>query len=263
MKESDMYPHLKKWLESKGYTVYPEIEPLPGYKRADIVAIKKDQVLIVEMKTKFGLAVMEQAHYWASEGYAHQTYIAVPWRERWEVPLIAQRALEPVGVGVLQVDLRKNPNRPEQMEERLFWLSDRSELFAQRARKRIEEACKSYEDRRIRICLEAKHKVEASHAHRILDMLTPHHLNGPDAGGKTGGHISAHRLTMIRAQEYMSSIDDWVTPKQICENIETHYFAQDKAASLKQVLLAFGKDFCEYQVIKGRGYFRNIKETTI
>ncbi|MBC2632303.1 hypothetical protein H6X84_25135, partial [Salmonella enterica subsp. enterica serovar Enteritidis] len=70
MKESDMYPYLKQYFEGKGYTVYPEIEPLSGYKRADIVAIKDQDVVIVEMKVGFGLTVIQQAFDW--RGYAHQ-----------------------------------------------------------------------------------------------------------------------------------------------------------------------------------------------
>lgn len=256
MKESDMYPPLKKWLENQGYTVYPEIEPRPGGPRADIVAAKDDQIMIVEMKTSFGLAVMEQADYWASGGYAHQTYIAIPLRERWQVPAIAQRTLELIGVGVLQVDLRENPNSIDDLEERLSWLKSLNEESAKRARERTIEAYQSYEDRRISICMESKAKLEATQAHQILNLLTPHHLNGPDAGGKAGGHISAHKLTMIRAEEYLAAANDWVTAKQICDNIETHYFAIDKAASLKQALLQWGTDFCEYQVINRRGMFR-------
>lgn len=254
-----MYPPLKLYLERLGYTVYPEIEPRTGGPRADIVAAKDNQVLIVEMKVNFGLAVMEQADHWASGGYAHQTYIAIPQRERWQVPMIAKRALELIGVGVMQVDLRANPNDINDLEEKLSWLKSLDEAAAQRSRDRTKEAYKSYEDRRISICLESKTKLEAEQAHQILNMLTPHHLSGPDAGGKAGGHISAHKLTMIRAEEYLTSVGDWVTPKQICENIETHYFAVDKSASLKQALLQWGTEFCEYKVINRRGHFR-IKE---
>lgn len=254
-----MYPPLKLYLERLGYTVYPEIEPRTGGPRADIVAVKGDQLMIVEMKTRFGLAVMEQADHWASGGYAHQTYIAIPRRERWQVPTIAQRALELIGVGVMQVDLRANPNDINDLEEKLSWLKSLDEAAAQRSQERTQEAHQSYEDRRISICLESKTKAEANEAHQILSLLTSHHLNGPDAGGKAGGHISAHKLTMIRAEEYLAAAGDWVTPREIVDNIETHYFAHDKAASLKQALMQWGSDFCEYQVINRRGMFR-IKE---
>ncbi|WP_238557983.1 hypothetical protein [Paenibacillus shenyangensis] len=212
--------------------MYPEIELSSGGPRADIVAIQNEQLLIVEMKTSFGLAVMDQAYHWAAGGYAHQTYIAIPRRSHWEVPIIAQRALCSSGIGVLQVELQDNPYRSV-------------------------EAYRMFEENRVRTHMNAEILGEAQQAQHIINILTPHHLNGPDAGGKAGGHISAHRLTMIRAQEYMEAAGDWVTPKQIVENIETHYFAQDKAASLKQALLQWGTDFCEYQVIGRRGMFRS------
>ncbi len=251
-----MYPPLKLYLERLGYTVYPEIEPRTGGPRADIVAVKDDQVLIVEMKTSFGLAVMEQADHWASGGHAHQTYIAVPWRDVWQVAPIAKRALEQVGVGILRVDLRSNPNSLDGLEERLAWIREKNEQRAKEYRDRIKDAYQFFEDQRVTVHLESKPNTEAIYAQNIIDMLTPHHLNGPDAGGKAGGHISAHKLTMIRAEEYLALVGDWVTPKQICENIETHYCAIDKSASLKQALLQWGTEFCEYQVINRRGMFR-------
>ncbi len=258
MKESDMYPPLKLYLEGLGYTVYPEIELNGGGPRADIVGVKDDRVTIIEMKTSFGLAVMEQADHWASGGYAHQTYIAIPMRKRWQVPVVAKRALSPAGIGVLQVDLSPNPNSEEDIDAHLEWFGG-DEQTNQQIRNDMIVAREKFEQNRIITTVEAEDKPIAVESKIILGMLTPHHLNGPDGGGKAGGYISAHKITMIRAEEYLASVGDWVTPKQITESIETHYFAQDKAASLKQALLQWGTEFCEYQVINRRGMFR-IKE---
>ncbi len=259
MKESDLYPPLKLHLERKGYTVYPEIEIYAGRPRADIVAVKDERLLIVEMKTSFGLAVMEQADHWASGGYAHQTYIAVPWRERWQVPMIAQRALKPVGIGVLQVDVRPNPNDINDLEERYDWLGG---LRAEKMREDTRRAHQFYEERRVRVCLDAEDKPEAKLARRILDVLTPYHLNGPDAGGKAGGHISAYRVTMLRIREYLEQRTDWVTAKEIEANVETHFRAADNSASIKQALLAWETEWCESCKIKNRLHFR-IKQQNV
>ncbi|QDH23478.1 hypothetical protein [Saccharibacillus brassicae] len=253
MKESDLYQPLKLYLERLGYTVYPEIEISAGRPRADIVAVKDERLLIVEMKTSFGLAVMEQADHWASGEYAHQTYIAVPWRDRWQVPMIAQRALRPAGIGVLQVDVRQNPNDIGDLEERFGWLDG---LRAERMREDTAKAHQFYEERRVRVCLEAAAKSEAPQARRILDVLTPYHLAGPDAGGKAGGHISAYRVTMIRIREYLEQRADWTTAREIEANVETHFQAADNSASIKQALLAWETGWCESCKIKNKLYFK-------
>jgi len=250
VKESDLYPPLKLYLERLGYTVYPEIEIYAGRPRADIVAVKDDRLLVVEMKTSFGLAVMEQADHWASGGYAHQTYIAVPWRERWQVPMIARRALEPAGIGVLQVDIRPNPRS---LEQRYDWLDEER---AERLRQEASSTYHYFEDNRVRICLDAEDKPEAPQCRRILDVLTPYHLNGPDAGGKAGGHISVYRVTMLRIREYLERRADWVTAKEIEASVETHFRAADNAASIKQALIAWETDWCESCKIKNKLHFR-------
>ncbi len=54
MKESEMYAPLKTFLENEGHTVRAEV------KDADIVAIKGDEMIIVEMKTNFSLKFVYQ-----------------------------------------------------------------------------------------------------------------------------------------------------------------------------------------------------------
>lgn len=54
MKEVNMYKPLKKYLESRGYTVHSEVEGV------DVMAKKGDDLLIVEMKTSFNLQLVYQ-----------------------------------------------------------------------------------------------------------------------------------------------------------------------------------------------------------
>ena len=54
MKETDMYPPIKKHLEREGYTVHAEVEGI------DILAQKDEEMLAVEMKTSFNLKLVYQ-----------------------------------------------------------------------------------------------------------------------------------------------------------------------------------------------------------
>jgi len=52
MKETDLYPLLKKDCENQGFLVQAEVNSV------DIVAIKDDLVIIVEMKTQLNLKLI-------------------------------------------------------------------------------------------------------------------------------------------------------------------------------------------------------------
>jgi len=54
MKETEMYPPLKQFLEKKGYAVHSEVEG------ADVIARKGDEFMVVEMKTSFNLQLVYQ-----------------------------------------------------------------------------------------------------------------------------------------------------------------------------------------------------------
>jgi len=70
MKETDLYPPLKRFLEGQGYTVKSEIGA------ADVVALRGDEPpLIVEMKLRFALTLLHQAI--ARQAVTDDVYIAV------------------------------------------------------------------------------------------------------------------------------------------------------------------------------------------
>lgn len=54
MKETDMYPPIKKHLQRHGYTVHAEVEGI------DILAQKGEEMIAVEMKTAFNLKLVYQ-----------------------------------------------------------------------------------------------------------------------------------------------------------------------------------------------------------
>jgi len=70
IKETALYPPLRDYLVSQGYEVRAEVDG------CDVVAIKNDEVTVVEMKLKFGLALVIQGT--DRQKAADMVYIAVP-----------------------------------------------------------------------------------------------------------------------------------------------------------------------------------------
>lgn len=98
MKEADLYPPLKAYLEGQGYTVKSEIGA------CDIMARRgAEPAVIVEMKTTFSLALVMQGV--ARQGMFDDVYLAVPlgpkgWVARYKDILALCRRL---GLGLLAV----------------------------------------------------------------------------------------------------------------------------------------------------------------
>lgn len=70
MKETDLDEPVRKWLEGQGYEVSCEV------KNCDIVARKGDELLIVELKTRFSLDLVYQAV--NRKALSDSVYVAVP-----------------------------------------------------------------------------------------------------------------------------------------------------------------------------------------
>jgi len=54
LKEKDLFEPLKNWLEAQGFTVYAE------YNGIDVIAVKDDEVIAIEMKKTMNLKVIDQ-----------------------------------------------------------------------------------------------------------------------------------------------------------------------------------------------------------
>jgi hypothetical protein len=70
MKESDLYPPVRRYLEAQGYSVHSEVAG------CDIVAKRGDEMLVVELKRKISLALLAQAA--ERKKISDSVYIAVP-----------------------------------------------------------------------------------------------------------------------------------------------------------------------------------------
>ena len=102
MKESDLYPPLKQFLESQGYLVKGEVQD------CDVLAVRgEEQPVIVELKLSFNLSVILQAVERLS--LTDKVYIGVP---RQCASLSRQRKhlvklLRMLGVGLIVIDVEQ------------------------------------------------------------------------------------------------------------------------------------------------------------
>lgn len=76
VKEEDIAGIVVRYLEQQGWDVYQEVSPRHGGGRADIVALRGPLVRVVEVKTSFTAALVEQAWNWI--WWAHYVHVAVP-----------------------------------------------------------------------------------------------------------------------------------------------------------------------------------------
>jgi hypothetical protein len=70
LKESDLYPPIKAYLEDQGYCVNAEV------KNCDITASKDDELIVVELKTRFNATLLIQAT--ERQRVADSVYVGLP-----------------------------------------------------------------------------------------------------------------------------------------------------------------------------------------
>ena len=108
LKETDLYPPLKTWLENQGYTVRGEVG------RCDIAAEKGDELIAVELKLRPSLALLAQAA--ERQEYADAVYVALPataGKARPPASRDFRRLLRRLGIGFLLVTFLNRSVRVE------------------------------------------------------------------------------------------------------------------------------------------------------
>jgi hypothetical protein len=101
--ETDLYGPIREYLDSLGYKVQGEVNG------CDLVAVKGDELIIVEMKTSFNLKLLSQAV--KRQRVTESVYVAVPYPKggkrtaAWGDMCILLRRLE---LGLITVDLAKD-----------------------------------------------------------------------------------------------------------------------------------------------------------
>ena len=103
MRETDLYPPIKAFLEAQGYTVKSEVEG------CDVVAVRGEEPpVIVEMKTGFSLSLVFQGV--TRQGVADDVYLAIPpFPARVDRRNDALALCRRLGLGLLTVRLEPTP----------------------------------------------------------------------------------------------------------------------------------------------------------
>jgi hypothetical protein len=97
--ETDVAAPVVKWLQDLHFDVYQEVSMGYGSRRADIIAVMKPIIWIVEVKTSFSLQVLEQAWKWTR--MAHRVSVAVPWSKK---PQFYDYLCKLMGIGLFEVE---------------------------------------------------------------------------------------------------------------------------------------------------------------
>lgn len=92
-REYKLYEPIKIFFESQGFSIYPEIPLL--YSCIDIVAIKDNIIIAIEMKMSLSKKVIRQA--WTHNIFADYTYVAIPTNPRNPEKCIKRK------IGIIQV----------------------------------------------------------------------------------------------------------------------------------------------------------------
>lgn len=164
------------------YRVHSEVQT--GHGRADIVAVKGVDVIVVEAKTRFSFDVVAQAVRWVR--LATRVYIVTP----------------PARVGKMGQD------QFDLLREVMSWKSigwfvvDRNDgrVFERKAAGRQEKA----------------------NTNTLLRALAPEQESGPEAGSRGGGYYTEYRGTCNRIAEYVKA-KPGATLSDVVRDVPHHY----------------------------------------
>lgn len=206
MKETDLFPVVKQWLEERDYDVYSEVTSLSAGGRADLVAVSGAAVTVVEMKRSLTLDVVAQAARWTL--YANYVYIAVPGSSKRRVSQYVSKLLEREGIGILEVVFSDSISRTPYV-----FLPSKG-----RFHRRIDD--------------------------HLREELTPKHKLLP-GGHSGGGYVTTYSKTIDNVKFFLQYQvrGEWASLDEILEYCETHWAAPKP--SLSQSLRNYESDWCE------------------
>ena len=129
MKETDLYPLLKKYFETKGFIVLAEVNNI------DLVAKKDDLLIIVEMKTQLNLKLIHQGC--QRQKINDNVYLAVPRIDNKKTLKERTHILRRLNLGLLLVDL--NNETVEAVIDPKEFIFRRSKKYKQKLLKEMSQ----------------------------------------------------------------------------------------------------------------------------
>lgn len=97
MKESELADIVIKQYKKDGYEIYSEVIHKPKSKRADIIATKNGEYIVIETKMGLNLKLIEQAYFWKDK--VNKSYICIPSKRK--MNRFALMLCRDLGIGVI------------------------------------------------------------------------------------------------------------------------------------------------------------------
>lgn len=194
MKETDLAKSVVDWMRFNKWEVYQEVQQSAYSAIADIVAVRNDQVWIIECKTSLSFDVVAQANHWRFYQYAHYISIAVPMCRRSKGRCLAFDVLRHYGIGLLEVSKYSGDNI-----ENTVWENIKPQLTENPSSIKF-----------IKNCLHEKHKTYAA------------------AGNAEGKRLTPYTLTCDNVVEELKK-QPGLTSREIVERIQHHYGSDTSA----------------------------------
>ncbi len=208
MKETELFPVVKQWLEQRDYEVFAEVTSLETGGRADVVAVNGPAVTVVEMKNSLTLDVVAQAARWTL--YANYVFIAVRGSAKRRISRYVSNLLQREGIGLLEVIF---PEKVSVFRGPYIFQASKG-----RFHRRIDDHLRS----------------ELTQKHKLLP-----------GGHHGGGYVTTYSNTIDRVKDYLryGARGEWTTLDDILNHCETHWASP--RSSLAQAIRNFEKDWCE------------------
>ncbi len=177
------------WLGAESWDVYQEVQL--GGDRADLVAIRKPVLAVIELKTSLTFDLLAQATRW--RGLAHHVFVAVPAARSSDGRRMAMRVFEEHGIGVLAVS--------DQAYGEPFGTSGIDARVKQMVAPTLNRRARSAE---------------------LFDRLRPEHKTYAPAGSAKGGHFTEFRGTCDKLVRFVKD-NPGALLKTAIDSIEHHY----------------------------------------
>ncbi|MGM0436541.1 MAG: DUF2161 family putative PD-(D/E)XK-type phosphodiesterase [Bacillota bacterium] len=188
--EKDMYPVLKRYFESKGFTVKSEIHDV------DIMALKDDLSILIEMKTSLNTRLMAQGL--RRKGLGDLVYLSIP--KPTDKVLNSQlfkdkrMILKHLEIGLILVDFNY---------EMATILQDPTEYPARIKHKRRAKMLKEFKERRTASNIGGSNKIKIITAYRELALLALDYMkDSPKTTKELREYTNRQKIVSILQKNY-------------------------------------------------------------
>ncbi len=226
MTEQELAIPVVEWLQSQHWDVYQEVQFFSGGPIMDIVAVRDNIMMVVEVKKSLGLAVMAQAK--RSLWQSHYTAVAVPkpvYRAYSSNPEreFAKSICKSLGIGVIEVSgIRDGKFVRQEVDPKLI-------------------------------------RTSHSQAKCHMECLHEGHKTSSTAGSANGGHWTPYRQTMDNVKRILKQHGP-LTLKEIMKILkgDHHYSSEQSARGSIRKALSDWENWAEID-FQGREYIYKIK----